>query len=100
MLVKIAVIGDGDTVLGFRLAGVHEAFEAYSPSEAEKILSKLLEREDVALILITDSLASGMKLPDVRFPIILTVPDRKSEGKGEERLMEIVRRAIGVEIKR
>ncbi|NPA47425.1 MAG: V-type ATP synthase subunit F [Thermococci archaeon] len=97
---KIAVVGDTDTVLGFKLAGVHETFEVSSPSEAREVLNELVGREDIALILITDSLASELELPDVRLPIILTVPDRWSEGKGEARLMEIVRRAIGVEIKR
>ncbi len=97
---KIAVIGDSDTVLGFRLAGVHETFEVSSPSEAREVLEGLLNRNDVALVLIADSLASGLELTGVRFPIVLRVPDRKSKGGGEAQLMEIVRRAIGIEIKR
>ncbi|NJE54517.1 V-type ATP synthase subunit F [Thermococcus sp. 21S9] len=101
---KIAVLGDRDTALGFKLAGAHEvyAFED-SPLEMERLrnkLKELIERGDVGIILITERFAQRIEIPDVTIPIILQVPDRSGSKFGEEALREIVRRAIGVELKR
>ncbi|CAI1492527.1 MULTISPECIES: V-type ATP synthase subunit F [Thermococcus] len=101
---KIAVLGDRDTALGFKLAGAHEvyAFED-SPLEMERLrnkLKELVERGDVGIILITERFAQRIEIPDVTIPIILQVPDRSGSKFGEEALREIVRRAIGVELKR
>ena len=101
---KIAVLGDRDTALGFKLAGAHEvyAFED-TPLEMERLrnkLKELVERGDVGIILITERFAQRIEIPDVTIPIILQVPDRSGSKFGEEALREIVRRAIGVELKR
>ncbi|HDG64259.1 V-type ATP synthase subunit F [Thermococci archaeon] len=101
---KIVVLGDKDTTLGFRLAGVHEAYSFEDTThEMERVRNKimeLIEREDVGVILITERLAQRVEIPDVTFPIILQIPDKYGSLYGEEQLREIVRRAIGVEIKR
>ncbi|WP_297513263.1 V-type ATP synthase subunit F [Thermococcus sp.] len=101
---KIAVLGDRDTALGFKLAGAHEvyAFED-TPLEMERLrnkLKELIERGDVGIILITERFAQRVEIPDVTIPIILQVPDKSGSKFGEEALREIVRRAIGVELKR
>ncbi|AHL23010.1 MULTISPECIES: V-type ATP synthase subunit F [Thermococcus] len=101
---KIAVLGDRDTALGFKLAGAHEvyAFED-TPLEMERLrnkLKELVERGDVGIILITERFAQRVEIPDVTIPIILQVPDKSGSKFGEEALREIVRRAIGVELKR
>jgi V/A-type H+-transporting ATPase subunit F len=101
---KIAVLGDRDTALGFKLAGAHEvyAFED-SPLEMERLRNKLrelVERGDIGIILITERFAQRVEIPDVTIPIILQVPDKSGSKFGEEALREIVRRAIGVELKR
>ncbi len=101
---KIAVLGDRDTALGFKLAGAHEvyAFDD-TPLEMERLKNKLrelVERGDVGIILITERFAQRIELPDVTIPIILQVPDKSGSKFGEEALREIVRRAIGVELKR
>ena len=101
---KLVVWGDKDTTLGFRLAGVHEAYSFEDTThEMERVRNKimeLIEREDVGVILITERLAQRVEIPDVTFPIILQIPDKYGSLYGEEQLREIVRRAIGVEIKR
>ena len=101
---KIAVLGDRDTALGFKLAGAHEvyAFDD-TPLEMERLknkLGELVERGDVGIILITESFARKVELPNVTLPIILQVPDKSGSRFGEETIKEIVRRAIGVELKR
>ncbi|MFA4646913.1 V-type ATP synthase subunit F [Pyrococcus kukulkanii] len=102
---KIVVMGDEDTVVGFKLAGVHEAYEFdlsdLSIERARNKLKELVERDDIGVILITERLAEKIgELPEVNLPIILQIPDKFGSIYGEELLKEIVRRAIGVEIKR
>ena len=101
---KIAVLGDRDTALGFRLAGVHEVYSFEdTPVEMERLKNKLNEligRGDIGIILITERFAQRIELPDVTIPIILQVPDKSGSKFGEEALRQIVRRAIGVELKR
>ncbi|KUH32317.1 ATP synthase subunit F [Thermococcus celericrescens] len=101
---KIAVLGDRDTALGFRLAGAHEVYSFEdTPLEIERLRNKLrelIERGDVGIILITERFAQKVEIPEVTLPIILQVPDKSGSRFGEEAIKEIVRRAIGVELKR
>ncbi|AFL95135.1 V-type ATP synthase subunit F [Thermococcus cleftensis] len=101
---KIAVLGDRDTALGFKLAGAHEVYSFDdTPLELERLrnkLKELIERGDVGIILITERFAQKVELPEVTLPIILQVPDKSGSKFGEEAIKEIVRRAIGVELKR
>ncbi|AEK73197.1 V-type ATP synthase subunit F [Thermococcus sp. 4557] len=101
---KIAVLGDKDTALGFRLAGAHEVYSFEdTPLEVERLRNKLrelIERGDVGIILITERFAQRVEIPEVTLPIILQVPDKSGSRFGEEAIKEIVRRAIGVELKR
>ncbi|NJE30225.1 V-type ATP synthase subunit F [Thermococcus sp. 18S1] len=101
---KIAVLGDKDTALGFRLAGAHEVYSFEdTPLEIERLRNKLrelIERGDVGIILITERFAQRVEIPEVTLPIILQVPDKSGSRFGEEAIKEIVRRAIGVELKR
>ncbi|ANF22317.1 V-type ATP synthase subunit F [Thermococcus sp. CX2] len=101
---KIAVLGDRDTALGFKLAGAHEVYSFEdTPLEMERLrnkLNELIERGDVGIILITERFAQKVELSEVTFPIILQVPDKSGSRFGEEQIKEIVRRAIGVELKR
>ncbi len=52
---KIAVIGDSDTVLAFRLAGM-EGRLARSAAEVTTLVDQL-RREEIGLMLITEALA-------------------------------------------
>ncbi|NJE05601.1 V-type ATP synthase subunit F [Thermococcus sp. M36] len=101
---KIAVLGDKDTALGFKLAGAHEVYSFEdTPLDMERLsnkLKELVERGDVGIILITERFLQKVDVPDVELPIILQVPDKSGSKFGEEAIKEIVRRAIGVDLKR
>ncbi|ASJ11498.1 MULTISPECIES: V-type ATP synthase subunit F [Thermococcus] len=101
---KIAVLGDKDTALGFKLAGAHEVYSFDdTPLDMERLknkLKELVERDDIGIILITERFVQKVELPEVTLPIILQVPDKSGSRLGEEAIKEIVRRAIGVELKR
>ncbi|NPV53428.1 MAG: hypothetical protein HPY71_07880 [Firmicutes bacterium] len=78
---NIIVIGDRDTVTGFRLAGV-EGWHVDTPEEAGAALERALAAPDVGLILITERWAAAMR-PRVEaarrriMPLVVEIPDRR-----------------------
>ncbi|RDE16490.1 MAG: V-type ATP synthase subunit F [Candidatus Thorarchaeota archaeon] len=101
---KIAVIGDRDTVIGFRMVGVSEGSMPKSPEETRRKLLEYFRNPRMGLILITERLASTVEdtiieLSQAPVPVILLIPDRLgSTGTHETVLKELIRRAVGVEI--
>jgi len=103
---KISIIGDHSTAVGFKLAGVNEAIEAENPKDALAALKELMKDKEAGLIIITERLAkpaSGeiKRMTEKRVaPLVVAIPD--SKGFSEERvdtIKDIIRRAIGIEIK-
>ena len=99
---RIAVIGDWESVMGFRALGL-DAYPASSPEEAREIIHKLA-KEDCAVIYLTEQLA--VKLEDViaRYkdalrPAIILIPGREGPlGLGQTALKAAVERAVGSDI--
>ena len=103
-MLKIAVIGGIETVLGFKALGL-DTFPAASAAEASKILRSLTrERQDVAIIYIEETLAQQMsreidKFKDSPTPAIILIPGREgSLGLGQTALKAAVERAVGTDI--
>ncbi|MCX8204222.1 MAG: V-type ATP synthase subunit F [Candidatus Nezhaarchaeota archaeon] len=101
---KIVVVGDEDAVAGFKLAGVSDGRVVRTPSEAEEVLKELVRDEEVAVLMVTEEVAS-MADSLVRElylkprPVIVKIPSRKGvEVKKEDPIRELLRRAIGVEV--
>ena len=111
----IAVIGDRETAIGFRLAGVQAVYEV-SQDEKEKenetlnLLDKLVSEDGVVLIIINERLAAETRVRDkIRAinenkrgvtPIIVEIPDKR--GPMEKKVSEIerlIKRAVGVALK-
>jgi V/A-type H+-transporting ATPase subunit F len=101
---KIAVIGDRDTVTGFRLVGVNECAIPKTPEETRKFLYQYFRDPAMGLIIITEPLAAEVDetivdLSQSAIPVILLVPDRNgTTGTYEAVLKELIRRAVGIEI--
>lgn len=101
---KIAVIGDRDTVIGFRMVGVTEGCVPKSPEETLQFLMKYFRDPNMGLILITETLAQAvedsiLELSEAPVPVVLLIPDHKgSTGTYETVLKELIRRAVGIEI--
>lgn len=97
---SIFVIGDKNTVLGFRLIGVRgKTIE--SISEARDSLAEILEDKEINLVLITREWAGKMrgeidrlKMASLR-PIVMEIPGEKDEPP-EKPLAEYARRVIGI----
>ncbi|MHA1137757.1 MAG: V-type ATP synthase subunit F [Candidatus Thorarchaeota archaeon] len=101
---KIAVIGDRDTVTGFRLVGVSECAIPKSADETRELLYNFFRDPRMGLVIITEPLAAEVEdtiveLSQSPIPVILLISDRTgSTGTYEAVLKELIRRAVGIEI--
>ena len=103
-MLKIAVIGGRETVMGFKALGL-EACPAADAAEAGQILRRLTrESEDYAIIYIEEALAEALRHEIDRFkdspkPAIILIPGRDgSIGLGQSALKAAVERAVGTNI--
>jgi V/A-type H+-transporting ATPase subunit F len=92
-----------DTQVGMRLAGI-EGVLVHETEEFKKVLNEIIERDDIAVILITETLLSlcpdmiyDLKLNRKR-PLIVEIPDRHGNGRTKDSITRYVRDAIGVKI--
>jgi len=99
---KIGVIGDKDSILGFKALGL-SVFPVTQPSEAEKILHELAQNQ-YAVIYITEQIAKDIvasidEYKDSRFPAIIPIPGNQgSLGIGMQGVKKSVERAVGADI--
>lgn len=112
---KTAIIGNKETILGFKALGL-KTFNANDAEEATEILFKLKEEQiqdpktgemkpAFALILITEDLAMGIsdenykKLSQGALPAIIPVPGSQgASGYGLKRIGKMVEQAVGSNI--
>ncbi len=97
---KVAVIGDADFTLGFRLVGIRDVYEVSGDEDLVKAVEDVLKREDVGVVVI--------RYDDLRkLPLTLRREiDERVEptfvavgGVGAvEELREKIRKALGVDL--
>lgn len=99
---KIAVLGDRDSVMGFKALGLDTCF-VESTEEARHTLHRLA-KESYAIIYITEDLAAELG-PDIDkyktdvTPAVILIPGKKgSLGLGSQALQSAVERAVGADI--
>ena len=101
---KFYLISDNvDTKMGMRFAGV-EGVVVHEEDEVRRELTAAMEREDIAVILMTEKL---VKLcPDIVYdlklnrkqPLIVEIPDRHGNGRTKDSITKYVQDAIGVKL--
>ena len=103
-MLKIAVIGARETVMGFKALGL-DTCPAANAQEAKEALRRLTrENEDYAIIYIEEGLAQQLsaeidKFKDSPTPAIILIPGREgSIGLGQTALKAAVERAVGTNI--
>jgi len=100
---KIIVIGDPATVMGFRLAGVAEAYVAEGKN-AEKKLAELLDRENAGIIIVTEPILAALdwrlrkRIEAIAKPVVVAVPDKNGSTGEAGKLSEMIKRALGFEL--
>ena len=99
---KIAVLGDRDSVLGFRALGL-DVFFVEDAEEARRTIHRLA-RESYAIIYVTEDLAAPLAADIDRYksetaPAVILIPGKGgSLGLGARALQAAVERAVGADI--
>lgn len=99
---KIGVIGDRDSIIGFRALSM-TVLEATDAAEAERHLRNLAA-ENYAVIFITENLAEANQeflqtIRSQKLPAIIPIPSLTgSTGLGMRQVRESVRRAVGMDL--
>ncbi len=92
-----------DVIVGMRLAGIIGTL-VRTAKEAKKTLSEAINKQDVAIVLINESLAE--EIPEVVSeskknivkPLIVVVPDGKTIDKPRRPITKYIEEAIGLKI--
>ncbi len=99
-MAEVAVVGNREFVMGFRLIGIKKIHEAESKSELKNYFEELLN-EDVGVLITNDK---SINMLDSRFrrqveesisPIVVVL---SKETKASENLREKIKQAIGIDL--
>lgn len=99
---RIAVMGDQDSVLGFKALGL-EICPVDTPEQGREALHRFA-KENVAIIYMTEQLASQLTADIARYkdaltPAIIMIPGKEgSLGIGMANVTTAVERAVGADI--
>jgi V/A-type H+-transporting ATPase subunit F len=99
---KIALVGNRDTIIGFKLLGV-SLFPITSKDEAVEVLNKLV-KEEYATIFVTEDIAGQIveeieSLQKISFASITTMPAKlEKKHLGLKILRRNIEKAIGTDI--
>ena len=100
---KVFVIGDETTILGYKLAGIPGVI-VNNQEEAADALKAATQDPDMGIILITQRLAAEIQpLVDeaklkLATPVVLEIPDRDGPIEDRESALAIVQRLIGIKV--
>ncbi len=98
---KIAILGDRHTLLGFSLAGVEGREPGEDPAAT---LEELMTDEDLGVLIITCGIAEILHKEiqfwkrERNFPIVVEIPEHGME-MSRDRINELLKRAVGMDIK-
>lgn len=99
---RIAVLGDRESVLGFKALGL-DVFPAESVEEAKSTLHRLA-KENYAVVYLTEQLAQYMtddlaRYKDELTPAVILIPGKEGPlGIGMANVKKSVERAVGADI--
>ncbi|NHI90970.1 MAG: V-type ATP synthase subunit F [Candidatus Lokiarchaeota archaeon] len=97
----VHIIGDRDTVIGFKLAGVIKGTIIESSYEAKKIIDGYLLSSDIGIIIITETIFHDLEdfILEIktkrRTPIITAIPDRKGSRDDIITIDNLLRKSFG-----
>ncbi len=97
------VVGDEDTVLGFRYAGVAGEV-ARDAAEARAALERLKRPGDVTILIVTDTIADMVREEvnalrfDFELPLVVEVPGPRGPSPMRKDLLALIREAVGIKV--
>ena len=101
MIGKCAIVGDGDSIMVFKAAGV-DSFPAQGAKEARELLRKVAREYHV--IFLTEELSRELgdflkRFDEEPYPVVLTIHSKNgSTGYGAEEIRRASERALGVDL--
>jgi len=101
---KIAVVGDRELVLGYRLLGVEDAY-IVTKEEAQRTIMDIFNANTHGLIIAGNEVRKALspsareKLESSIIPLVVFMPAIDSEATQEESLSILARRVLGVDLK-
>lgn len=102
---KISVIADKDTALGFALTGIKDLYPVSNRDEAKSALSEVMQNPDMGVLIITERYAHSLR-EDIKrwreekplYPLIVEVQDKKGPLTREDPIRLLIKRAVGLDI--
>ncbi len=98
-MVEIAVVGEEEFTMGFRLAGIRTVIDTL-PKDAETQLKSLFAQQNIGIIITSKKMMEQVN-PDMRrmldesvSPVTVVVSDKDEMGN----LRESIKKAIGVDL--
>jgi|BEDMetMinimDraft_2_1075160.scaffolds.fasta_scaffold00684_3 Archaeal/vacuolar-type H+-ATPase subunit F len=97
----IAVVGERELVIGYRLLGIEDTY-VVSKENAFKIIQDLINKNKYSLIIISGEVRKMLsqnfveKLESLLIPLVVFLPTTKEEK--EEPLAELAKKVLGVDI--
>ena len=97
---KMAIVGNGDSIMVFKAAGV-ATFPAEEEKKAREVLRKIAK--EYQIIFLTEELARPLteflkRFDETPYPVVVSIPSGNSDGYGMEVLKNAMERALGVDI--
>lgn len=95
------VLGDDDTVLGFRYAGV-DGKAVHTAEQARDTLADQMQLGQAGVILVTDRVASMIsdQFSELRFksrlPLVVQIPGAAGPAPDRQDLLRLIREAMGI----
>lgn len=100
---KMFVIADEDTVLGFRYCGI-DGQAVRTSDEARALLEKFVAEQARILIIMTDQVAGTLRerVNEIRFeqelPILVEIPGPDGPSPDRPALGRIIQQAVGIHV--
>jgi vacuolar-type H+-ATPase subunit F/Vma7 len=101
----IALVADKNTVECFKLAGLKDVYSVEKAEDAEKHLHTLLEKKDIAIVLVTERIMDQIhdtidKIMELKYPVIIPIADMKGPiTLKTDLIVELIRNKTGIEVK-
>ena len=100
---RFLAIGDEDTCLGFRLAGI-ETVSVTTAEQAASALDRARRRSDLQIVILSERVAESIRdrvsqiRVDARRPLLVEVPDAHGPMEGRKALLQVIGEAVGLKV--
>jgi V/A-type H+-transporting ATPase subunit F len=100
---RFLCIGDDDTCLGFRLAGV-ETVPVTTAEQAADALRRARQRSDLQIVILSERVAESIRdlvssiRIEARRPLLVEVPDAAGPMEGRKALLQVIAEAVGLKV--